>query len=200
MTLRELFDYLSDNPLVVAAYFSLLLITAILAGIMGRGEGHLSPWKYLYSAIVYLVCVPGIFAAALAVQILLPGAGPVFAWPALLATLGLAIGARLGHGAPPTLAQVLPAAVLALPGLAMAGELFHFTFLGIGGPTPYGTVVLLVPVLALIAPLVPTGPRRPALIAAAVAVSLAAGIALWVKFDAVAPSVPPYAGTEKQQG
>ena len=71
MTLRELFDYLSDNPLVVAAYFSLLLITAILAGIMGRGEGHLSPWKYLYSAIVYLVCVPGIFAAALAVYLFL---------------------------------------------------------------------------------------------------------------------------------
>jgi hypothetical protein len=71
MTLRELFDYLSDNPLVVAAYFSLLLITAILAGIMGRGEGHLSPWKYLYAAIVYLVCVPGIFAAALAVYLFL---------------------------------------------------------------------------------------------------------------------------------
>jgi len=136
------------------------------------------------------------FAAALAVQVVLPGAGPVFAWPALLAALGLAIGARLGPG----LTQLAPAAVLAVPGLAMAGELFHFTFLGIGGPTPYGTVVLLMPVLALIAPLVPTGPRRPALMSAAIAVSLAAGVALWVKFDAVAPSVPPYAGTEKQQG
>lgn len=71
MTLRELFDYLSANPLVVAAYFSLLLITAILAGLMGKGEGHLSPWKYLYSAIVYLVCVPGIFAATLAVYLFL---------------------------------------------------------------------------------------------------------------------------------
>jgi hypothetical protein len=38
---------------------------------MGRGEGHLSPWKYLYSAIVYLVCVPGIFATALAVYLFL---------------------------------------------------------------------------------------------------------------------------------
>jgi hypothetical protein len=71
MTLRELFDYLSANPLVVVAYFSLLLITAILAGFMGKGEGHLSPWKYLYSAIIYLVCVPGIFAAALAVYLFL---------------------------------------------------------------------------------------------------------------------------------
>lgn len=71
MTLRELFDYLSANPLAVVAYFSLLLITALLAGTMAKGEGHLSPWKYLYSAIVYLVCVPGIFAAALAVYLFL---------------------------------------------------------------------------------------------------------------------------------
>src|SRR5690349_14974510 len=71
MTLRDLFDYLSANPLVVAAYFLLLLITAILAGVMGKGEGHLSPWKYLYSIIVYMVCVPGIFAAALAVYLFL---------------------------------------------------------------------------------------------------------------------------------
>lgn len=71
MTLRELFDYLSANPLTVLAYFLLLAFTALLAGLMGRGEGHLSPWKYLYSAIVYLVCVPGIFAAALAVYLFL---------------------------------------------------------------------------------------------------------------------------------
>ncbi|MFN0033930.1 MAG: hypothetical protein ACKVUS_02615 [Saprospiraceae bacterium] len=71
MTLRELFDYLSANPLVVAAYFLLLLLTAILAGVMAKGEGHLSPWKYLYSVLVYLVCVPGIFAAALAVYLFL---------------------------------------------------------------------------------------------------------------------------------
>lgn len=56
---------------MVAAYFLLLLFTAILAGIMGKGEGHLSPWKYLYSIIVYMVCVPGIFATALAVYLFL---------------------------------------------------------------------------------------------------------------------------------
>ena len=71
MTLRELFDYLSENPIAVIAYFAILLFTAILAGWMGKGDGHLSPWKYLYSAIVYLVCVPGIFAASLAVYLFL---------------------------------------------------------------------------------------------------------------------------------
>jgi len=71
MTLRELFDYLNSNPLAVVAYFLLLLFTAMLAGMMGKGEGHQSPWKYLYSAIIYLVCVPGVFAAALAVYLFL---------------------------------------------------------------------------------------------------------------------------------
>lgn len=79
MTLRALFDYLADNPLAVVAYFLLLLVTAILAGFMGKGEGHLRPWKYLYSAIVYLVCVPGIFATAMGVYVFLfEGGGSIY--------------------------------------------------------------------------------------------------------------------------
>ena len=30
-----------------------------------RGEGHLSPWKYIYATLIYLVSVPGIFAVCL---------------------------------------------------------------------------------------------------------------------------------------
>lgn len=71
MTLRELFDYLSANPAVMMLYFLMVPFTAFLAGILGKGEGHLSPWKYLYSTLIYLVCVPGIFAAALAVYLFL---------------------------------------------------------------------------------------------------------------------------------
>lgn len=71
MTLRELFDYLSANPTSVVAYFLIIPLIALLAGMMGKGEGHMSPWKYLYSALVFLVCVPGIFAAALAVYLFL---------------------------------------------------------------------------------------------------------------------------------
>ncbi|WP_439547450.1 M20/M25/M40 family metallo-hydrolase [Sandarakinorhabdus sp.] len=188
----EYYDRLAALPRLEAA--GLLAAFAALLFAASAGVGTL--WDR------WITWVKFCFVLALAAQIWLPGAGPVFAWPALLAALGLAIGARLGNGASagPTLAQVAPAVVLAVPGLAMIGELFHFTFLGIGGPTPYGTVGLLIPVLALIAPIVPTGPRRPALIGAAVAVSLAAGIALWVKLDPVAASIPPYAGTEKQQG
>lgn len=94
MTLRELFDYLNANPVMVVGYFLLILITAFLAGMMGRGEGHLSPWKYLYSAIVYLVCVPGIFASALAVYLFLfENGGSIFNLNLL--TQVLPIGAML---------------------------------------------------------------------------------------------------------
>lgn len=79
MTLRELFEYLSLHPESVVIYFLLIPVTALLAGILGRGEGSQSPWKYLYSALVFLVCVPGIFAAALAVYLFVfePG-GSIF--------------------------------------------------------------------------------------------------------------------------
>ncbi len=71
MTLRAFFDYLGENPLVLLAYFALIPITALIAGVLGRGEGHESPWKYLYSLLIYGVCIPGIFAVALSVYFFL---------------------------------------------------------------------------------------------------------------------------------
>ncbi|MBU6166557.1 MAG: M20/M25/M40 family metallo-hydrolase [Alphaproteobacteria bacterium] len=137
------------------------------------------------------------FVAALAVQIWLPAAGPIFAWPALLAAIGLAWGARPGASG---VAAMAPALLLAIPGLTLTAELAHFAFLGVGAPLPFVTVPLLIPALALLAPAIPAGPRVPALIGAAVAVALAAGVALWVNLDPPAPSIPPYAGDEKSQG
>jgi len=138
---------------------------------------------------------------AMAVQILLPGAGPIFAWPALLASIGLIIAAWTADSGdrlnwPP----LVPALLLAIPGLTLTAELAHFGFLGVGAAMPFALVPLLIPALALLAPAIPAGPRQPALLAAAAVLVIAAGVALWVRFDPVAPSVPPYAGTEKSQG
>ncbi|MBL7804469.1 MAG: hypothetical protein JNL02_12080 [Saprospiraceae bacterium] len=71
MTLRAFFDYLGENPLVLLSYFALIPFTAFLAGMLGRGEGHQSPWKYLYTILIYGVCIPGIFAVALSVYFFL---------------------------------------------------------------------------------------------------------------------------------
>lgn len=71
MTLREFFDYLGSNPMVMLAFFLGIPFTALIAGILGKGEGNQSPWKYLYAVLIYLACVPGIFAVALSVYLFL---------------------------------------------------------------------------------------------------------------------------------
>jgi hypothetical protein len=64
MTINDLFQYAIDHPLNVVFYFFLIPFAALLAGWMEREEGHLPPWNYLYSTLVYLVSVPAILAVA----------------------------------------------------------------------------------------------------------------------------------------
>ncbi len=71
MTLRAFFDLVAENPFYLLVFFLLLPFTAILAGWLGREEGYLSPWKYLYSFLVYAVSVPGIFALTLNIYLFL---------------------------------------------------------------------------------------------------------------------------------
>ncbi len=65
-TIRELVE-LASNYSAAAAVVLLCIPAAVLAtGLMhGRGRGGSAPWKYLYALLVYLVCVPGMFAAVL---------------------------------------------------------------------------------------------------------------------------------------
>lgn len=65
MTLQELFNLLVANPAYVIFYFAIIPFAAFLAGVLGKDEGHLSPWNYLYSTLIYLVSIPGIFAITL---------------------------------------------------------------------------------------------------------------------------------------
>ena len=67
MTLRELFLLLAEHPEYIIFYFAIIPVMAFFAGILGKGEGHLSPWRYLYSTLIYFVCVPGIFSITLSV-------------------------------------------------------------------------------------------------------------------------------------
>ena len=69
MTLQEFFNLLADHPFWIVSYFLLVPFTALLASIMGKGEGHLEPWTYLYSFLIYMVCIPGIFAVTLSVYL-----------------------------------------------------------------------------------------------------------------------------------
>lgn len=64
MTLQDLFAYTETHPLNVVFYFSIIPFAALLAGWMEREEGHLPPWNYLYSTLIYLVAVPAILSVA----------------------------------------------------------------------------------------------------------------------------------------
>lgn len=64
MTINDLFQYTQEHPANFLFYFCLIPFAALLAGFMEREEGHLPPWNYLYSTLVYLVAVPAILAVA----------------------------------------------------------------------------------------------------------------------------------------
>jgi hypothetical protein len=123
---------------------------------------------------------------AVAIQLLIPAAGPLFTWPLLLAALAMLVAAYA-----PLLGTVAALSVAAL-GLAMAADFGHFLLLGIGITTPSAVAVLLPIALLLLWPLRPPLGRGSAWIAVLVLVLAAAALGAWVRFDAPAPSVATY--------
>jgi hypothetical protein len=87
MTLREFFDFLGTHPFVVLAYFLVIPATAMWTGWISRDAGGQTPWKQLYSALIYLVCVPGVLAAALGVYFFLFERGSIMDLNVLLQIL-----------------------------------------------------------------------------------------------------------------
>lgn len=71
MTLGDFFQSGAEQPVYILFYFLIVPLTALLTGWLAKGEGDQSPWNYLYSAMLYLVCVPGIFAISLQVYLFL---------------------------------------------------------------------------------------------------------------------------------
>ena len=67
MTLGELFHFLGENPTYITAYFLLVPLLALVTNWIATGEGHLSPWKFFYSVLVFAACVPGVFSVGLSV-------------------------------------------------------------------------------------------------------------------------------------
>jgi hypothetical protein len=65
MTLQEFFRLLGENPSYILVFFLLIPLIALLTNFMGKGEGNMPPWTFLYATLIYLVCIPGIFAFTL---------------------------------------------------------------------------------------------------------------------------------------
>ncbi len=71
MTLWDFFQAVSAQPVYIIFYFVMIIVVAMLTGWLAKGEGEDSPWKYLYSTLLYLVCVPGILAIGLGIYLFL---------------------------------------------------------------------------------------------------------------------------------
>ncbi len=71
MTLQEFFDSCAANPTYLLVYFLMIPFTALIAGWMGKDEGDEKPWLFLYSALIFLVSIPGVFAITLNIYLFL---------------------------------------------------------------------------------------------------------------------------------
>ena len=122
--------------------------------------------------------------AATVIQAVQPTAGPLFQWPLLLAAITLAARAFL----PRTVALTIGALAAAI-GLGHLLTQAHFVFLGVGAELPALLVLVLFAGWPLLQPLMPDHVPR---WMPAIALAAALMIALWVRLDPMAPSVPEY--------
>ncbi len=66
MTTRELIHLLDRQPAALAGVFVAVPVLAWLCGRLHQpGEGGRSPYKYIYTLLVYAACLPGMFAGVL---------------------------------------------------------------------------------------------------------------------------------------
>lgn len=65
MTLQQLFNHIADNPMVVIVFFIMLPLAALAVNALTSKSDDLDIWKYVYSAMVFMASIPGIFAITL---------------------------------------------------------------------------------------------------------------------------------------
>jgi hypothetical protein len=174
------YDRLAALPRLEWQALLIVLATVIALGALWRGSAHS---RALGTALCTLLF-------GIATQLLLPGGGPLFAWPLVLVSVALFIESVAAEGATAT---GVTTALCAMAGLAWLGVFSHVLLLGVGADMPFAVVLLLVPALALLAPLMPEWPRGRALSLSGALLLVAAALALWVRLDALAPSVAVYA-------
>ena len=64
MTTQELIDFAGQYPLILLLTFAGIPLFTWLSGFVAENCGE-NPWKWFYSVIVHISCIPGVFAAVL---------------------------------------------------------------------------------------------------------------------------------------
>lgn len=71
MTIEELAQTAATQPALIGGFLVAPIVLAALAMIGGRDPAGTSPRRYLFAALIYLVCVPGIMATVITAYALL---------------------------------------------------------------------------------------------------------------------------------
>ncbi|OIN56824.1 hypothetical protein [Arsenicibacter rosenii] len=72
MTLRDLFQSVSDNPGLLILLLLPVPAIAFLANLWsGQTAEEIWKWRYVYAVLVYLACIPGMFAVTLNIYLFL---------------------------------------------------------------------------------------------------------------------------------
>jgi hypothetical protein len=161
---------------------ALLLCLAAAALVWGLVANVRSASAGLTAGMAVPICLLGLFAQATAPTAAFPIVVPLFLGGLAAATWRFA-GVRAG-----AIASVIAAMLVGGYTLALGWQLIQ----AVGPVTPMVAALPLALAALLAAPLVPAVTRGRALKAAGLLMLLALAIALWVRLDAVAPSIPPY--------
>ena len=66
MSIAELIEYLGRHSRELLIFFVAIPLFSLIYGqVVSRGKELLSPHKYVFATLIYLTCVPGIFAAVI---------------------------------------------------------------------------------------------------------------------------------------
>jgi hypothetical protein len=168
---------LSGGPLIVLIVLTLAVMAAAWflparRAPLPDGEGGAAGAALLLLALAALT------------QAIEPTAAPLLQWPLLLGALAMAARAFL-----PTAWALVVGLLCAVAGVGHLLAEAHFIYLAIGAAMPGLTMVLLFAALPLVLPL---WPERIPRWMPGTALAAALVLALWVRLDPMAPSVPRY--------
>lgn len=164
---------LSGGPLIALVALALLTMAAT----------WLLPSSPLPSGENFGAALLLLIAAAL-VQAIEPTAAPLLQWPLLLGAVAMAARAFL-----PGTAALIVGIVCAVIAVGHLLAEAHFIFLAIGADMP---AMMMVPLFAALPLVLPLRPGRVPHWMPAAALAGAMLLALWVRLDPIAPSVPAY--------
>jgi hypothetical protein len=71
MTLQDLYHQFGNYSLYLAGYFAAVPLIAWMLGYLAYGSQRVTTWAWVFAVLVYLTCVPGVFAITLNVYLFL---------------------------------------------------------------------------------------------------------------------------------